>query len=256
MPESYQLTDVLSPLSSLSRDEAATAELFFNTVKPFYIPETDYHNFSEHIPEGLAEAMRLCDLAEAEGHKPNRFVVALAYIGHDPGFNHDLFSTFDSSKWETKEEYHAHITGSILRTMALEETTVHDVEKCIIGTNADAETTTIEEEIVSMADVSNVASPYDNYVLKSCKFFRETVLRGADIDLTIFKATSDVVLGKYFSRIKILKNLDKDEEGKSFVERGYGNMSRFRAETPQMIARHLGEQAVKFTDTLLRRVKN
>ncbi len=237
--------------SILSADDQGTIQLFLGMVEPFYWPESDYHNLYEHVAEGFSEAMRLCDVAEFAGHDPNRLVVALAILGHDPAFNYDILDEMDE-KWETKEAFQAEISGQLLRSLGIDEDQIGQVKKCIIATHVDATCNSIEEEIVRMADVSNVSNEYENFVLKSCEFFNECVARGADLDLDRFKEISAIVLGKYFDAIKKLVDLDKNVFGNSFVCRGRANIEQFDKETPETILQLLGRHAVRFQGTLSR----
>ena len=240
----------------LNQDQAAQTLIFKELVWPFYEPETDYHNSHEHIEEGFLAAMSLCRKANDEGHEVDMLKVAIAYLGHDAGYNHDLFESYNPDKWGLKENYHSYITVQLLLTMGFDKTFIGDIQSCILATAVHFECQSIEQEITRLADTSNVPSPYENFVLKSCEFFKESLDKGARMDLNMFRSIASQVLSKYFSGIKILKDLDKDETGKSLIERGYANIEKFSRETPESIIKMLGAHAARFTNVLLSKSKS
>lgn len=85
------------------QDEAGFLELLSSDLKPFYEPRLPYHNWDEHIEQGLGIIDNLCEQEKAKGNPISSFMAKVAYMGHDAGFPHDLITPDIWKKYGSKE---------------------------------------------------------------------------------------------------------------------------------------------------------
>ena len=79
-------------LNDEAQDEAGFLELLSSDLKPFYEPRLPYHNWDEHIEQGLGIIDNLCEQEKIKGNPINSFMAKVAYMGHDAGSPHDLIT--------------------------------------------------------------------------------------------------------------------------------------------------------------------
>ena len=82
-----------------TRDEAAILELLQADLEPFYLPRLPYHNWDEHIQNGLSIVSNLTEAEKAKGNPVNSSMALAAYMGHDAGFSHDLGHQKGGEAW-------------------------------------------------------------------------------------------------------------------------------------------------------------
>ena len=156
------------------QDEAGFLELLSSDLKPFYEPRLPYHNWDEHIEQGLGIIDNLCEQEKAKGNPINSFMAKVAYMGHDAGFPHDLITPDIWKKYGSKEGYSAHIMGVLLQNYGFEESYIRGVQTCIMFTKMGEQLPEdVDEELgntaeaVRTADLSHVFGPYKSFVVDS-----------------------------------------------------------------------------------------
>ncbi|HVW63449.1 MAG TPA: hypothetical protein VHB01_00415 [Nitrosospira sp.] len=228
------------------QDEAGFLKLLSSDLKPFYEPRLPYHNWDEHIKQGLGVIDNLCEQERGKGNPINSFMVKVAYMGHDAGFPHDLITPGIWKKHGSKEGYSAHIMGVLLQNYGLEESYIRGVQTCIMFTRMGEHLPeNVDEELVNTAkavrtaDLSHIFGPYKGFVVNSFKLMEEGKMYGREPDLTEFKDTTRFVLTNYLSP-------DFIPSGVYSIADGMKNIERFVKDSPSRLLKVVGNQASRF----------
>jgi hypothetical protein len=226
--------------------EAGFLELLSSDLKPFYEPRLPYHNWDEHIEQGLGILDNLCEQEKAKGKPIDSFMAKVAYMGHDAGFAHDLITPDIWKKYVSKEGYSAHIMGVLLHNYGFEELCIRGVQTCIMFTKmGERLPEDVDEELgntaeaVRTADLSRVFGPYKSFVVDSFKLMEEGKMYGREPVLAEFKNIMRFVLTNYLSS-------DFVPSGTCSIVDGMKNIERFDKDSPSRLLKVVGNQANRF----------
>lgn len=227
-------------------DEAAFLELLANDLIPFYEPRLPYHNWDEHIVNGIGIVDNLCQQELAEGKPINPFMARVAYMAHDAGFPHDLITPDIWEPYGSKEGYSAHIIGVLLRSYEMDEDFISGVQTCIMFTKMNeklpegiSKELANTAEAVRTADLSNVFGPYKGFVENSFKLMEEGRIYGKTPNLQEFKKVTRFVLGNYLGYGFV-------SAGTCKLVDGIRNIERFSKDSPSRLLKAVGAQASRF----------
>ncbi|WP_430230579.1 hypothetical protein [Nitrosomonas communis] len=234
------------------QDEARFLELLSSDLKPFYKPRLPYHNWDEHIEQGLGFIGNLCKQEKAKGNPINSLMAKVAYMGHDAGFPHDLIKPDIWEKYGSKERYSAHIMSVLLQNYGFEESFIRGVQTCIMFTKMGEQLPEdVEEELsntaeaVRTADLSHVFGPYKDFVVDSFKLMEEAKMYGREPALAEFKNITRFVLTNYLS-------LGFIPSGTCSIVDGMKNIDRFDKDSPSHLLEVVGNQANRFASLVKR----
>lgn len=231
------------------QDDAAVLEMLAADLEPFYVPRLPYHNWDEHITDGLRIVSDLCEYETAHGKSINSLMAKIAYMGHDAGFGHDITDNKGEEVWQpygSKEGYSAHIMGVLLKGYGFEDNFIDGVKTCIMFTQMGNqlpedtdETIARTAEAVRTADLSNVFGPYKGFVVNSFKLMEEDRIYNRDRDLTEFKRITKFVLSNFldlgFIPVGTCRSVD-----------GLKNIDNFMKDSPSRLLRVVGDYANRF----------
>jgi hypothetical protein len=228
------------------QDGVGFLELLSRDLKPFYEPRLPYHNWDEHIEQGLGILDNLCEQEKIKGNPVNSFMAKVAYMGHDAGFPHDLITPDIWEKYGSKEGYSVHIMGVLLQNYGVEESCIRGVQTCIMFTKmGERLPEDVDEELsntakaVRTADLSHVFGPYKSFVVNSFKLMEEGKMYGREPVLAEFKNITRFVLTNYLS-------LDFIPSGNYSIVDGMKNIERFGKDSPSRLLKVVGNQANRF----------
>ncbi len=233
-------------------DEAGFLELLSSDLKPFYEPRLPYHNWDEHIEQGLDIIGNLCEQEKVKGNPINSLMAKVAYMGHDAGFPHDLITPDIWEKYGSKEGYAAHIMSVLLQNYGLEESCIRGVQTCIMFTKMGEHLPEdLDEELsntaaaVRTADLSHIFGPYKGFVVDSFKLMEEGKMYGREPVLAEFKNITRFVLTNYLSP-------DFIPSGTCSIVDGMKNIERFSKDSPSRLLKVVGNQANRFASLVKR----
>lgn len=231
------------------QDEAAILELLAGDLEPFYLPRLPYHNWDEHITDGLTIVRNFSEQEKAKGKPVNTFMAMVAYMGHDAGFSHDLAEEKGSESWQpygSKEGYSTKIITELLTRYGCEPEFIEGVATCIMFTQMDSklpenvsEEVACTAEAVRTADLSNVFGPYKGFVINSFKLMEEDRVYKRERDLSEFKKITKFVLTNFLS-------LEFIPAGTCRTVDGMKNIERFMKDSPSRLLRSVGDHANRF----------
>lgn len=228
------------------QDGAGFLELLSSDLKPFYEPRLPYHNWDEHIEQGLGILDNLCEQEKIKGNPINSFMAKVAYMGHDAGFPHDLITPDIWEKYGSKEGYSVHIMGVLLQNYGFEESCIRGVQTCIMFTKmGERLPEDVDEELsntakaVRTADLSHILGPYKDFVVDSFKLMEEGKMYGREPVLAEFKNITRFVLTNYLS-------FDFIPSGTYSIVDGMKNIERFGKDSPSRLLKVVGNQANRF----------
>jgi hypothetical protein len=232
--------------------ETGFLELLSSDLKPFYEPRLPYHNWDEHIEQGLGIIDNLCEQEKAKGNPINSFIAKVAYMGHDAGFAHDLITRDIWKKYGSKEGYSAHIVGVLLQNFGFEESYIRDVQTCIMFTKmGERLPEDVDEELgntaeaVRTADLSRVFGSYKSFVVDSFKLMEEGKMYGREPVLAEFKNIMRFVLTNYLSSGFV-------PSGTCSIVDAMKNIERFGKDSPSRLLKVVGNQANRFASLVKR----
>jgi hypothetical protein len=176
-----------------------------------YSPRLPYHNF-EHIEETLAAAVVITGRCAAENIRINNEVVYYALLFHDAGYHED----HRALGFDTKEAYSATLAEKVLVEFAIVEPQIRKTVGAIRATERDASFISVEQKAVRAADLSGMAAPYEEFLLKSLKLKREfEIIYGNSLEWRAWQETSREVLSFYLSQEIRLTSYFHNEFGES-----------------------------------------
>jgi hypothetical protein len=233
------------------QDDAALLELLAGDLEAFYQPRLPYHNWDEHIQDGLVIARNLMEQETTKGRPINTLMGLVAYMGHDAGFPHDLGEEKGKETWQpygSKEGYSAHIMRRLLTNYGCDEAFIDGVTTCIMYTQMGNELPEgVSEEVantaeaVRTADLSNVFGPYKGFVMNSFKLMEEDRVYKRERDLSEFKKITKFVLTNFLS-------LEFRPAGACRTVDGMKNIERFMKDSPSRLLRSVGSHASRFAE--------
>jgi hypothetical protein len=232
------------------QDVAAILELLASDLEPFYEPRLPYHNWDEHIQNGIIAVRNICEQEIADGKPINTLMAMISYMGHDAGYSHDIADPDVWLPYGSKEAYSAHITGELLNSYGFSEDFINGVKFCIMFTKMDATLPAdLDEElantakVVRTADLFNIFGSYKGFVINSFKLMEEDKIYGREKNLREFKDVTKFVLNDFleigFTPAGSCKTID-----------GLKNIDRFVKDTPSKLLRAVGSQATRFAGLL------
>jgi hypothetical protein len=234
------------------QDKVGFLERLSGDLKPFYEPRLPYHNWDEHIEQGLGIIDNLCEQEKVKGNPVNSFMAKVAYMGHDAGYPHDLITPDIWKKYGSKEGYSAHIIGVLLQNYGFEESFIRGVQTCIMFTKMGKHLPEdVDEELSNTAkavrttDLSHIFGPYKGFVVDSFKLMEEGKMYGREPGLAEFKNTTRFVLRNYLSR-------DFIPSGTYRIADGMKNIERFGKDSPSRLLKVVGNQANRFASLVKR----
>lgn len=230
------------------QDEASFLAKLSADLKPFYEPRLPYHNWDEHIGQGLDVIGNLCAQEKTKGNPVNALMARIAYMGHDAGYSHDLITPDIWKKHGSKEGYSAHITGTLLQDYGFKKPYIRDVQTCILFTRAGEQLPENTDEelgntarVVRTTDLSHVFGPYKHFVMNSFKLMEESRMYGREPILAEFKHATRLILTRYLSP-------DFIPAGTYSTTDGMKNIERFCADSPDHLLEVVGNQANRFAN--------
>lgn len=239
-------------LNNGTQDEAGFLERLSSDLKPFYEPRLPYHNWDEHIAQGLDFIDYLCAQEKIKGNPINTFMAKIAYMGHDAGFSHDLTTPDICEKYGSKEAYSAHIISVLLQNYEVEESCIRDVQTCVIFTKmGEYLQEDLDQELsntaraVRTADLFRVFGPYKYFVVDSFKLMEESKIYGREPVFEEFKNNTKFVLTNYLSP-------DFIPSGTCSIADGMKNIERFSKDSPSRLLKVVGNQANRFASLVKR----
>lgn len=192
------------------RETDMLLSLIKDAAEILYEPTVEYHEWLSHILYSYDKAMSYCDELEANGLKPNRLVVGLIILFHDAGISHNLLG-IDTSDFDSKEAYSAHIAGEVLPTYGIDDDTIEQVQHGIMATKVGEPYYTLEAHVAWRADVANASEFHFFFTENSARFKREIEDEcGHPIDDEVFVLEAERKLGALIGRDKVLGDWERD----------------------------------------------
>ncbi len=228
------------------QDKAGFLERLSSDLKPFYEPRLPYHNWDEHIVQGLEFIDHLCAQEKIKGNSINAFMAKIAYMGHDAGYSYDLRTPDIWEKYGSKEAYSAHIMGILLQNYGFEESCIRAVQTCIMFTKMGEHLPKdLDQQLsntaraVRTADLFRVFGPYKDFVVDSFKLMEESKIYGRELVFEEFKTKTRLVLTNYLSP-------DFIPSGTCSIANAMKNIERFSRDSPNDLLKVVGNQANRF----------
>lgn len=229
-----------------TEEQRAFLELLAQDLEPMYEPRLPYHNWDEHIQNGMSQIDALAQEATEHGRPVDIFMAKVAYMGHDVGYSHDLLEPNIWQPFGSKEAYSAHIMGVLLGDYGFEESFIEGVQTCIMFTKMDETLPEDLDEVVAntatavrMIDLFNVFGSYKGFVVNSFKLMEEDRVYGRQRSLPEFKKITEFVLTNFLS-------VDFLPVANCRVVNGLHNVDKFTKDSPSKLLRVLGSYAGRF----------
>ena len=188
-------------------------------VKKYYT-NLPYHNY-KHALKVLKNARKIMTRVNK---KFNKDVIEQAILFHDAGYhlNHK------KKGFKNKEELAADIAKEVLTKFNYHIRHIKKVMRCIIATNINSKSKSIEEKIVRAADVADMIS-YKNFLKNDEKLIKEyEKLHNVKVDINKWKKTQEKIIKQYLrQRIKLSKNYYNRYSKSNFHERVKRNLEKY-----------------------------
>ena len=212
------MTDTIADLRSEALD--ARAQALYSDVLP-------YHNF-EHIEQTLSSADRIVARCLQENIRINLQVVYYALLFHDAGYHED----HRAKGHATREAYSAHLARAVLDEFDVPDRDIDKTLAAILATEKDASFVTVEQKVVRAADLSGMAGPYDQFLVKSLKLKRELeYLNNKEVTWHQWQVKSRDVLNHYMAQeIRLTSYFYNDSGESEFHAQVRENLRRLMAE--------------------------
>ncbi len=208
-------------LSSL-RDPALEAR-----AAMLYSADLPYHNF-EHVRETLDSAELIIRHCHSENIRIDPAVIYYALLFHDAGYHEDHWALGHRSK----EAYSAALAAEVLPEFGVNAARIQKTREAILATERDARFVSADQKVVRAADLSGMAAPYDEFLVKSLNLRREfELLHGAPMSWSAWQENSREVIGFYLTQEIRLTGYFYNESGESaFHSAVRSNLERLLAE--------------------------
>lgn len=210
--------------------ESLRSEALETRARALYSAELPYHNF-EHIEQTLASADRIVARCLQENIRINVQVVYHALLFHDAGYHED----HRSNGHATKEAYSARLANEVLADFDISDRERDKTVAAILATEKNASFVTVEQKAVRAADLSGMADPYEQFLVKSLKLKRELeYLGGTVVSWHQWQLNSRDVLNHYMSQdIRLTSYFYNDSGESEFHAQVRENLRRLMAEPEQ-----------------------
>jgi predicted metal-dependent HD superfamily phosphohydrolase len=210
-------------------------------AQELYNPKLPYHNF-QHALRAVEVGLKIANRCEREGLGINRVVVYYALLFHDAGYHLD----HKNEGYNTKEEYSAFLAGESLQKAGVNDKIIKLTQKAILATTQSAEFCSIEETIVRVADLSEMAGVYEAFLDNNKKLKEEQeLLTGKEIHWEEWKEQTNKVIKFYLSQDIRLTSAYENKNGKSvFHLKAKENLEKFLKEKEGDLKKILSPQQV------------
>ncbi len=137
-------------------------------VAAFYDDRLPYHNF-DHVTRAILAGEEIMESCREGGISFDEDAVYYAILLHDAGFHED----HTALGFESKEAYSAEIAREFLGRMSVSQAIIDKVVSAILSTHIDGLCRATEDKIVRRADISGMASDYEQFRCDTVNLKRE-----------------------------------------------------------------------------------
>lgn len=192
-----------------------------------YDDRLPYHNF-DHILQVILAGEEIMEKCRADGVAFDEDAVYYAMLLHDAGFHED----HRALGFESKEAYSAALARRFLEGMPVSQSIIGKVVSAILCTHVDGRCRTVEDRIVRRADISGMASGYDQFRADTVSLKRELeMLSGKPVSWDEWKKRARARINLFLREDTGVVPDDYDSDGKPvFPERVRKNIDAMMAD--------------------------
>jgi len=196
-------------------------------VATLYSEALPYHNF-RHVLTTVEAAQEILARCAHEGIRVDSRIVYYALLFHDAGYQHDHRALGHASK----EHYSVLLALDCLKRHRHGERVLKKVESAILSTMRTGSFVTAEQKVVRAADLSGLASTYDDFLRNTkCLWDECAILTGQRMSWADWIRETTETVQFYLSQEIRLTSYFMDHEGESaFHARVRANLDRLQRE--------------------------
>ena len=192
-----------------------------------YDPLLPYHNFG-HALQTIERAKEILGRFETEGLEVDPDVVYYALLFHDAGYRENA----KEKGFESKEHYAAHLAVDALTHAGFGSDFIRRVRHAIIGTHRDIPFTTIEQQVVRVADLGGLSAEYEEFKKDSDNLKKEKeMLSGQKMTMEEWKKSVRETINFYLKQeFKLMSVHDTTYGDAGFHRKVSANLARYLKE--------------------------
>lgn len=192
-----------------------------------YDKRLPYHNF-DHVLQVILAGEEIMEKCRADGIAFDEDAVYYAMLLHDAGFHED----HRALGFESKEAYSAALARQFLERMSISQSIISKVVSAILCTHVDGRCRTVEDRIVRRADISGMASGYDQFRADTVNLKQELeILSGQPVSWNEWKKQASERINLFLREDTGLVHDDYDSDGEPvFLRRVRNNIDAMMAD--------------------------